>query len=356
MTPADTEAPQAEPDPLTLLAGRTGFAFPDRALALAALTHKSYVNEHREEGLSDNERLEFLGDAVLDLAVSQLLMARFPQAREGELSKIRAALVDEPALARQGRALGLGPLLRLGRGEVLTGGREKASLLADALEAVIAVMYLGGGMEPVLHFLSEALAEAFASASAGTLDRDYKTQLQEAAQSRLRAAPRYRVVAQTGPDHEKVFEVELELRGEIMGRGSGRSKKDAEQVAARQALELLVGRGPDALAGPLATPPPLPAVTPALGAISVVTPAGLAAAQAPEVAGEPVALAPAALAAGLPPALVVGTDGSPAPREKPRRKAPARRRPAPRERGAAKGKGKGKAKAKDRRGAASQRR
>jgi len=271
MAPADTEAPQAAADPLSLLAERTGFAFPDQALALAALTHKSYVNEHRDEGLSDNERLEFLGDAVLDLAVSQLLMDRFPQAREGELSKIRAALVDEPALARQGRALGLGPLLRLGRGEVLTGGHDKASLLADALEAVIAVMYLCGGIGPVLRFLEASLADAFASASAGTLDRDYKTQLQEAAQSRLRATPRYRVVAQTGPDHEKVFEVELDLRGEILGRGSGRSKKDAEQLAARQGLEALATRPSDGAPGPLATPPPMPAVTPALDVMAAVT-------------------------------------------------------------------------------------
>jgi len=356
MAPADTGAPQTAPDPLALLAGRTGFGFPDRALALAALTHKSYVNEHREEGLSDNERLEFLGDAVLDLAVSQLLMDRFPQAREGELSKIRAALVDEPALAQQGRALGLGALLRLGRGEVLTGGREKASLLADALEALVAVMYLGGGMEPVLHFLSGTLAEAFQSASAGTLDRDYKTQIQEAAQSRLRAAPRYRVVAQTGPDHEKVFEVELELRGEIMGRGSGRSKKDAEQVAARQALERLVGRGADPAAGGLATPPPLPAVTPALDATPVPTPAERAVALAPgQPAEEPLALVPAALTAAIPPALAAEPAGSPPePEARTRRKAPARRRAAPKARRTAKGKAKGKAKAE--RGAGSKRR
>jgi len=334
MAPADTGAPQDVADPLALLAERTGFAFPDRALGLAALTHKSYVNEHREEGLSDNERLEFLGDAVLDLAVSQLLMDRFPQAREGDLSKIRAALVDEPALARQGRALGLGPLLRLGRGEVLTGGREKASLLADALEAVIAVMYLGGGMAPVLRFLEAALAEAFESASAGTLDRDYKTQLQEVAQSKLRAAPRYRVVAQTGPDHEKVFEVELELRGEVMGRGSGRSKKDAEQVAARQGLETLAARGPEA---PQVTPPPLPAVTPSLDAIAIVTAAEAAVARPaePELAREERAAAQPTAAVAPPPDAEAG-ERAPAPRAKAPRQAPARRKPAPRAKAKAK--------------------
>jgi ribonuclease-3 len=346
MAPSDSGAPLVA-DPLGILAERVGFAFPDRALALAALTHKSYVNEHREEGLSDNERLEFLGDAVLDLAVSQLLMDRFPQAREGELSKIRAALVDEPALARQGRALGLGPLLRLGRGEVLTGGRDKASLLDDALEAVIAVVYLCGGIEPVLRFLAGALAESFASASAGTLDRDYKTQLQEAAQSRLRATPRYRVVAQTGPDHEKVFEVELELRGEVIGRGSGRSKKDAEQVAARQGLEALGERGNGF--APAHTPPPLPSVTPALDAIAAITPeevaeaAREASAEPPLGADpvEPLAPAPAPAPGASEPARPEEPPAEPPPaaaRAKPRRKA------APRKRLAAKGKAKARRK------------
>jgi ribonuclease III len=171
-------------------------------------------------------------------------MERFPLAREGELSKIRAALVDEPALARLARKLELGPLLRLGRGEEITGGRDKASLLADALEAVVAAIYLGGGLAPVLELLDRNLADAFERAAAGSLDRDYKTQFQELAQGRARAAPRYRVVAQHGPEHEKLFEVELELGGEVVGRGAGRSKKDAEQAAARSGLELLETRPP----------------------------------------------------------------------------------------------------------------
>lgn len=221
---------------------RAGCAFPDPELALQALTHKSFVNEHRGEGLSDNERLEFLGDAVIDLAVSQRLMERFPEASEGDLSKLRAALVDEAGLSRLARTLELGPLLRLGRGEELTGGRDKASLLADGLEAVIAVVYLGGGLEPVLRLLDRIMADAFDRAAAGTLNRDYKTQIQELCQSRMRAAPRYRVVSERGPDHEKTFEVELEVRGETLGRGEGRSKKDAEQAAARVALEALSAR------------------------------------------------------------------------------------------------------------------
>src|SRR5512146_819020 len=129
---------------------RLGVRIRNPEVALAALTHKSFVNEHRGEALQDNERLEFLGDAVIDLAVSHRLMERFPDAREGELSKMRAAVVDEPGLCEMARALDLGPLLRLGRGEELTRGREKASLLCDAMEAVIAVLFLSGGLPTVL--------------------------------------------------------------------------------------------------------------------------------------------------------------------------------------------------------------
>ncbi len=243
------EPPQPSPSDRTArdpaveaLEARLAQPIVNAEVALAALTHKSFVNEHRNEGMADNERLEFLGDAVLDLAVSHRLMERFPEAREGELSKIRAAVVDEPGLARMARTLELGPLLRLGRGEELTGGREKSSLLADAMEAVVAALYLGGGLEPVLALLDRFLGEAFARAAAGTLDRDYKTQLQELAQSRLRASPRYRVVAEHGPDHSKVFDVEAEIKGEVVGRGTGRSKKDAEQAAAKLALDAMTAR------------------------------------------------------------------------------------------------------------------
>jgi len=240
-SPRDERPPSAPPDdPVAILERRVGMSLGDRRTAIAALTHKSYVNEHRDEaGLADNERLEFLGDAVIDLAVSHRLMERFPGASEGDLSKMRAAVVDEQGLSEMARALDLGALLRLGRGEELTGGRRKASLLADAMEAVVATIYLGGGLEAVLALADRFLGEAFARAAAGTLDRDYKTQLQELAQSRLRATPRYRVVAEHGPDHSKTFEVETDLRGEVLGRGTGRSKKDAEQAAAKLALDLL---------------------------------------------------------------------------------------------------------------------
>jgi ribonuclease III len=224
---------------------RSGVRFRTPRAALAALTHRSYVNEHPGEALEDNERLEFLGDAVIDLAVSHRLMERFPEAREGELSKMRASVVDEPGLASLARAFELGPMLRLGRGEELTGGREKPSLLADAMEAVVAAVYLEGGLTAVLAMVDRYLGATFDRAAAGTLDRDFKTQLQELAQSRFRLAPRYRVVAELGPDHAKKFDVEVELRGEVVGRAIGRSKKDAEQAAARLAIEALAASPDD---------------------------------------------------------------------------------------------------------------
>jgi ribonuclease-3 len=282
---------------------RLGVSVSNPDLALAALTHKSFVNEHRGEPLQDNERLEFLGDAVLDLAVSHRLMERFPGAREGELSKIRAAVVDEPGLALIARELELGALLRLGRGEELTGGREKNSLLADALEAVVAALYLGGGLEPVLALIDRFLGHAFARAAAGTLDRDYKTQLQELAQSRMRAAPRYRVIGEQGPDHSKTFEVELEIGGEVIARGMGRSKKDAEQAAAKLALEAL-------------RPPPCP--TPAEPPPEAVSEQ----AAVPAEAGEAEAFAPAGSVDGA----VTPTSEAPSELAVPEKRAPRRRR------------------------------
>jgi ribonuclease-3 len=319
---AGGEGKDARRDPVSALEARLGVPLADRTLALAALTHKSYVNEHRDEaGLQDNERLEFLGDAVIDLAVSHRLMERFPGAREGELSKMRAAVVDEQGLAEMARALELGELLRLGRGEELTGGRQKASLLADAMEAVVAAVYFGAGLAPVLTIVDRFLGQAFARATAGTLDRDFKTQLQELSQSRLRSTPRYRVVAEHGPDHSKVFEVETDLRGEILGRGEGRSKKDAEQAAAKLALDLLGRRFAEESALPAAAPPAAAPPPPPAPEASAEVAAGEAATAGGETA-EPPATAPAP--ARRP------REKRPAVAKRPRAAAPAReRKPAP---------------------------
>ncbi len=218
----------------------TTFSRPD--LALNALTHKSWVNEHRDEGLQDNERLEFLGDAVLNLAVGHRLMERFPLMKEGELTPLRARIVNEEGLSRIARRLGLGDLLQLGRGEELSGGREKNSLLANAVEAVFAAVYLSSGLEPVMALVDRHFAEALEGVAQALSRQDYKTKLQEAAQERLKLTPRYQLVSEVGPDHEKIFEVAVVLGTDVYARATGRSKKDAEQTAARATLEML-GRG-----------------------------------------------------------------------------------------------------------------
>lgn len=211
----------------------------DAGLALKALTHKSYCNEHRDEVAEDNERLEFLGDAVFDLAVSHRLMEQFPQAQEGELSKLRSLIVNEESLARVARQHGLGDLLLLGRGEVLTGGRDKASVLADALEAIMGAAYLTGGMAAVLTLVDRLFGEALAGVADGRNGQDYKSLLQEDVQNRLHIAPRYRVVSESGPDHEKIFEIEVTVGSDVVARSRGRSKKEAEQAAAKEALARL---------------------------------------------------------------------------------------------------------------------
>ncbi|MGQ0506598.1 MAG: ribonuclease III [Myxococcaceae bacterium] len=218
--------------------------FTDKSLGLAAVTHKSYANEHRDENGSDNERLEFLGDAVIDLAVSHRLMERFPKAEEGELSKLRALIVNEEGLAKVARRLGLGELLQLGRGEELTGGREKSSVLADALEAVIGAVYLDGGLSKVMLLVDTQFGEVLEGVADGRSGFDYKTRLQELIQTKHKISPRYKVVAESGPDHAKVFEVELTIASEPHARATGRNKKEAEQSAAKVALERLQSEEP----------------------------------------------------------------------------------------------------------------
>lgn len=211
----------------------------DPSWGFVALTHKSYVNEHRDEALQDNERLEFLGDAVVDLAISHRLMERFPSAQEGELSRLRALIVNEEGLARIARSLPLGPLLLLGRGEELTGGREKSSLLADALEAVIGAAYFTGGMAAVLQLVDVHFTAVLEGVALGHSGFDYKTKLQEQVQLSMKVAPRYRVISETGPDHAKRFEVEVTIGSDLFARAQGRNKKEAEQAAAKATLEML---------------------------------------------------------------------------------------------------------------------
>jgi len=215
-----------------------GYLFEMPSLLDQALTHKSWANE-AGSGAVDNERLEFLGDAVLDVVVSRLLYSASPPLSEGEMSKIRAFLVKEESLERIAQSFALGKYLRLGRGEELTGGRGKPSILADALEALIAAIYLDGGFHMAFAFVEGILGSAVAEAGTGGMDRDYKTRLQELCQARYGRAPGYRLTGESGPDHDKEFEVEIWLGSRHLGRGRGRSKKEAEQRAAEDALGML---------------------------------------------------------------------------------------------------------------------
>jgi ribonuclease-3 len=213
--------------------------FQDHRRLEEALTHASSLNERRGgEPRRDNERLEFLGDAVLDLIVSEALVERDPEATEGALSKMRARLVSEAALAQAARRLGLGRFLRLGRGEELSGGRDKSSLLADAFEAVVAAVYRDGGYDAARRSVLAVLApELTAESTSGGVD--YKTRFQEYCQQRFGQLPVYRVIRESGPDHQKVFQIELMINGRPCGEGTGKSKKEAEQQAAKIALENL---------------------------------------------------------------------------------------------------------------------
>jgi ribonuclease-3 len=207
-------------------------------IALQALRHGSYVHERRLAGeiTGSNERLEFLGDSVLGLAVAVRCYERFPDAAEGDLTRIRASIVNSESLAQVARELDLGALLLLGRGEERTGGREKQSLLADALEAVVAAVYLSCGLDTAVSMLDRLFAPLFEAAVSGTLARDYKTELQERLQGLHRGAPAYNVLDAPGPQHARIFEVEVASSGVALGRGTGRTKKEAEQAAARAAL------------------------------------------------------------------------------------------------------------------------
>ena len=228
---------------LDRFAKRLGHRFQHPELLEQALTHKSVPFEVDGKLRPNNERLEFLGDAVLDLLVSELLMERFPDLDEGGLSKFRASLVNEARLSRIAARLDLGCFLRLGRGEEMTGGREKPSLLADALEAVIAALYLDsrseGGVEKTAQVVEQLFDEELPKESSAFISRDYKSELQELAQKLLSTLCLYELVGAEGPDHEKEFEMAVLINNREYGRGKGTSKKEASQAAARTALTQL---------------------------------------------------------------------------------------------------------------------
>ena len=226
-------------DMLSELESAIGYTFVDRRLLHEALTHRSFINETGDRSAKDNERLEFFGDAVIDFFLSDQLIERFPDSREGELTRIRASLVDEESLAQLAARIDLGRYLRLGRGEVKSGGRGKKSILADAYEALVAAVYLDGGAWPVKCIVETHFAPLLERHAAGTVSRDYKTEFQQLTQGKLGAAPKYVLKETAGPDHERLFTVETFVGEECLGEGSGRSKKEAEQVAAREGLARL---------------------------------------------------------------------------------------------------------------------
>ena len=217
---------------------RVGYRFRDRGLLEHALTHRSRAAEDASGGVADNESLEFLGDAVLGLVVAELLFRRYPEYDEGQKSKIKASVVSTQALARRAEQIQLGDHLLLGRGEEKTGGRFKQALLADGYEALIAALYLDGGLPAAAGFLERELADAIAAgAGEAVVGQDYKSALQERLQALGRPLPEYRVAGESGPDHRKEFTIEVVVAGEVLGAASGKAKKEAEQEAARLALE-----------------------------------------------------------------------------------------------------------------------
>ena len=223
---------------MTALEERLGYSFRNRALLETALTHSSYANENRASGIVCNERLEFLGDSVLGVTVADFLYRHFPDMPEGRMTRLRAELVCEQSLHRVALELHQGDYLRLGKGEEHNGGRKRASILSDAVEAVIAAMYLDAGMETAAGFIHRCLLDDVRAIETPTFT-DYKTSLQELVQRHSGQVLSYELVGEEGPDHAKTFRVQVCLNGDPIGRGIGRTKKEAEQAAAANALEAL---------------------------------------------------------------------------------------------------------------------
>jgi len=226
---------------------RVGYHFQNPELLKRALTHRSWAYEQGQRKKVSNqeimnqhyERLEFLGDAVVDLVVSHLLMEKFPQASEGDLSRIRARLVNVNQMAKLAKSLGLDRYLFLGKGEEATGGRKKFSILADVYEALCAGVYLDGGYQAVFEMIKSHFQPILEKIDLSIIEQDYKTRLQELVQAEKKKAPRYRLISATGPDHNKTFYVQVLIDREPVAQGRGKSKKQAEQNAAKKALEIL---------------------------------------------------------------------------------------------------------------------
>ena len=234
-----SKLPNERIEHLTILEGYVSYTFKNMMLLHTALTHRSFVNENQDLNYRDNERLEFLGDAVLELCISDVLMKQFPEYNEGDLSKVRASVVNEQPLAKLAEDFHIGNFILLGKGEEASGGRHKYSILSNAFEAVIAAIYLDGGFEKALSFIARAFEPLISEWTEDPFHHDYKTLLQELSQSRYKIIPKYKMTNEYGPDHNKIFEVQLTIPNIIATRGTGRSKKEAEQNAAHNAMKEL---------------------------------------------------------------------------------------------------------------------
>ena len=223
---------------------RLGINWSDPGLFYQALTHSSCAHENRHLGLTHNQRLEFLGDAVLELVISEYLFRTFPRRSEGELTKLRAAVVCEPSLAKVSRELALGYCLRMGRGEERSGGRERPSILADAFEALLGAIYMDQGLEAARKVIMQELKPVINDVIEGRLEQDYKTELQEILQQHSPDPVNYVILKEEGPDHDKTFTAGVIYRGKEIGRGTGHSKKEAEQHAAKEALNIISSTPP----------------------------------------------------------------------------------------------------------------
>jgi len=218
-----------------------GHTFKQTELFLQAFRHSSYVNEQADSNLEDNERLEFLGDAVLDLAISHLLMELFQDAEEGDLSKYRAMVVDETGLCQVALRLGLGDYLIMGKGEEQSRGREKPSILADTMEALLGALYLDAGFDRTMEIIRGLFEPFLKKVHTQEMAHDFKSLLQEYTQQTYKALPKYRMLKESGPPHDKTFKVVLTLNGEALAEGEGKTKKAAEQKAAMEAFSCLKG-------------------------------------------------------------------------------------------------------------------
>ena len=223
----------------TQLEDRLGIEFRDKSLLQRALTHRSYLNEHPEFPLEDNERLEFLGDAVLDFVTGEYLYHRFPELREGLLTSLRSVLVRRDTLARFARELSLGDYLLMGHGEIESGGRNRSGTLCAAFEALVGALYLDQGLASIDELLAPLIGPEILRTLEEHSHKDAKSLLQELAQARTHQTPRYRTVAETGPDHAKEFTVQVTISGKVYGEGYGSSKQQAAQAAAQEALDRL---------------------------------------------------------------------------------------------------------------------